>query len=109
MTSEVQIRNPDVEPEAQITVTGSARLHTYLRRESYYLAMYLLKQETTAQRAQFIGMSERGIAKALEGNPISGEFVANLLTRLQPHSKKLARVGHEVTFETYFEVREEQS
>jgi hypothetical protein len=93
MTSEVQIRNPDVEPEAQITVTGSARLHTYLRRESYYLAMYLLKQET----------------KALEGNPISGEFVANLLTRLQPHSKKLARVGHEVTFETYFEVREEQS
>jgi hypothetical protein len=88
MTSELQIRNRDVDPEEQITAAEPSRVHTYLRRESYYLAMYVLKQETTQQRAQFIGMSERGIAKALDGNPISGEFVANLLTRLQPHARR---------------------
>lgn len=108
MSSELQIRNRDVGPEEQTASADAPRAHTYLKGESFYLAMYVLKLETNPQRAQLIGMSEKTIANALEGNALSGEFVANLLTRLKPHAKKLARVGHQVAFETYFEVREEQ-
>lgn len=109
VTSELQIRNHDGTPAAQITIDEARRAHTYLREQPFSIAMYVLGLETNPVRARLIRMSEKTVANALNGAPISGEFIANLLLRLTPHAEHLARVRLDVTFDTFFEVREEQS
>lgn len=108
MSSELQLRNRDEIPAAQVSIDDALQGHTYLREEPFLAAMYMLGLETNPRRARLIRMSDKTIRSALDGNPISGEFVANLLLRLKPHEQHLARVGQKVTFDTYFEIREEQ-
>lgn len=109
MSSEVDIRKTDETSAVNSRVEINMRAHTHLKKVEYSLAMYALKLDTNPQRARLIHMADKTVASALDGNPISGEFIGNLLTALDPHADRLARVGLAVTFDTFFEVRPERT
>lgn len=109
MSSEVQVRNPGTTPVVQNTPSVTLRAHTHLKTSEYLLAMFALGLATNPQRARLIHMADKTVASALEGNPISGEFIANLLEALQPHQEKLTRVQLTVSFGTFFETKQEQT
>lgn len=93
----------------RVTADLAARSHTYLKKVPFCLAMLALGLETNPVRARLIGINARTIDNALDGNPISGQFIGNTITALRPFAEQLARVGLTVDLDTFFEVREQDT
>lgn len=102
--SEVQTRMPGPSPAVQ-AIELAGKSHTHLKKVPFGLAMFALGLETNPQRARLLRMNAKTIATALEGGPISGEFIGNLMTGLKPYAPQLARVGLDASdIDTFFEV-----
>lgn len=107
MSSEVDIRKSEANPAEHNTGTLTLRAHTHLKKAEYLLAMFALGLDTNPKRARLIHMADKTVASALEGKPISGEFIGNLLTALSEHPAKLKRFDLVPDFDTFFVIRKE--
>lgn len=71
--------------------------------------MYALNLKTDPARARLVGMDVKVLRRARIGEPVTGSFMASLITALRPHAIKLRRVQLAVDMDTFFEVIEEDA
>lgn len=99
--------HPEVHSDLEPTYSEASSSSVHLNAATFNLAMLAVGvADSDAARSRAIGISDKVVRGALDGNSVGGKFIGNTITFFRQHRTKLEHAGIRVEIDTFFTVRE---
>lgn len=99
--------HPEVNSAIEPTYSEASSSSVHVNSDTFVLAMLAVGvADSDAARGRAIGISDKVIRGALDGNAVGGKFIGNTITFFRRYRTKLEHAGIKVEIGTFFTVRE---